>query len=575
MNFMEALKVSLERAKEWTKQTARNESCGVELEGDNICIKNARRLVAKPTSKPNLTIDFVIGERWDTGTDANAATAFVDVEPNKTYRIVVSNCDWTKLDPVICAKQNRTSTSVTVLTTSESTIKNEGGYVLTTESNVHCVTITFLKTSTMTYEDIKDIQVLFTEVEEVENDAINVCGRNRFDTSKQFLRTRLTYENGVYVATDEDTRDFLAFKLLQCNSNGESVAITAHGAHITECKQYCLSFTLQESTSKLQFRNVGSAREFCLEYPTNDLVVGENYTFVFELIDSTIGACKFKNVQIVKGFVTESAYEEYEGVTVYLTANDCGEVELPVFGNETNVYGGYVKLRATLDPIAYADSLRKSKLSGKKIAFFGDSIVYGEGSTDRNLYSFPSQIRNKTGAIVVNSAIGGATFGRYGTSDDYRSVLTQIENTDLSDVEFAIVMAGTNDFANNKSMGEASDSVETTLCGGVNNAIGKILTKNNRIKIVVVSPIWRSRLASGDGKDCDTNANSGGIYLLDYVDAIGECCDKNHVPFFNIFHKCMINQYNKDVYLYDGVHLTDNGYDLLSDMVVAFTESTY
>lgn len=200
-----------------------------------------------------------------------------------------------------------------------------------------------------------------------------------------------------------------------------------------------------------------------------------------------------------------------------------------------------------------------SKLQGKTLVCFGDSITEGQGATTPGTDSYPAVLKTLYGINVINKGIGGASWQNDGVYDNI-SIIYQVENTDFTNVDYVTIFAGTNDFGRGAlPIGTNEDTVKTTLKGAINNVIQHILNDNPNIKIGIITPIWRQRLSSGDNKDSDFNT-VGGKYLKEYVDAIKDSADYNHIKCLDFYHTCGINKYNYATFLADGLHPNTLGY---------------
>ncbi|MFR5594627.1 MAG: GDSL-type esterase/lipase family protein [Clostridium perfringens] len=216
-----------------------------------------------------------------------------------------------------------------------------------------------------------------------------------------------------------------------------------------------------------------------------------------------------------------------------------------------------------------------SKLKGKTWVFFGDSITEGVGTKNPSLESYPARIRDKYSINIINKAIAGASWQEDGQYDNI-CVLTQIKNTDLNNVDFCTIFAGTNDFGRGAlPIGNIDDTCTNTLHGAINNAIKMIIEKKQDIKIGIITPMWRQRLSADDNKDSDFN-DINGKYLRDYVNAVIESAKYNHVPVLNMYENCGINKYNYNIFLADGLHCNPKGYDeILSEKIYDFGNSIF
>ena len=222
-------------------------------------------------------------------------------------------------------------------------------------------------------------------------------------------------------------------------------------------------------------------------------------------------------------------------------------------------------------------STLSNKLYNKNLICFGDSITQGVGSTDEKTKSYPMIIQNKYGMNVINKGIAGATAGNYDDGYDDISLLTQIDNAELNNVDYATIFIGTNDFGRGnpgRIIGKKDDMIENTFTGALNIAVKKILEKNPKIKIVFITPMWRQRMAAGDNKDSDFNTFFD-KYLIDYVNAMIQQGKYNHIPTLNLYDNCLINKYNYKTYLADGLHPNDYGYEYLADLFFEFISKNY
>lgn len=215
-----------------------------------------------------------------------------------------------------------------------------------------------------------------------------------------------------------------------------------------------------------------------------------------------------------------------------------------------------------------------SKFKGKTWVVFGDSITQGVGSSNESTMSYPSQIARMYGINIINKGITGASWQKDGVYDDI-CVLTQIANTDFTDVDYVTIFAGTNDWGRDTlPIGTPTDTFENTLYGAINLSIERIIAANPNIKIAIISPMWRQRQSAGDNKDSDTMPLNG-KYLIDYVNVILDAAKKNHIPSLNLYDTCMFNKYNYTYFLADGLHPNDAGYGLLADKIHSYLSSIY
>ena len=222
------------------------------------------------------------------------------------------------------------------------------------------------------------------------------------------------------------------------------------------------------------------------------------------------------------------------------------------------------------------NTVSKSRLDGKNIHLFGDGICFGLGSSNIPTLSYPALLSSKYGLVVSNHALGDATIGEYG--DEYlaeRSVITQIESANITNGDFAIIFAGSEDYKHGSAkLGSNENKNDKYFKGALNICIEKLLQKNSNIKILVVSPLFRARLDADDFRNSDdTPINE--LYLRDYSNAMKEVCDYNHIPFLDLHSSCMINKYNYNNYLSDKLYPNDAGHDMIANKIFSALDYFY
>lgn len=222
------------------------------------------------------------------------------------------------------------------------------------------------------------------------------------------------------------------------------------------------------------------------------------------------------------------------------------------------------------------NTVTKSRHDGKRLHLFGDGICFGLGSSNIPELAFPALLSSRYGLKIINHALGDATIGEYG--DEYlseRSVIKQIENATLTNGDFAIIFAGSNDYKSAASrIGINTDETNYYFKGALNICIKKLLEKNSNIKILVVSPLFRARLNADDFRNSDeTPINQ--LYLKDFANAMKDICEYNHIPFLDLHSNGMINKYNYRSYLSDGLYLNDAGHDMMANKIFSALDYFY
>lgn len=219
--------------------------------------------------------------------------------------------------------------------------------------------------------------------------------------------------------------------------------------------------------------------------------------------------------------------------------------------------------------------------TGQVGVFFGDSIT--------EFVDYPARIATKIGLTAINVGFGGCRMSPTAGSDydqlsmvrlaeavasgdwsgqitavaniaaggdDNTAILARLMAIDWMTVSFVSIFYGTNDYGGSVPLGAADDAVDTTWRGAINKVVETLLTAYPHLKIMLATPLWRARLANGDGKDADTNPNGAGIYLIEYVDAEIEQAKRHKLPVIDMYRSSGINAFNHATFLSDGLHLT-------------------
>lgn len=207
------------------------------------------------------------------------------------------------------------------------------------------------------------------------------------------------------------------------------------------------------------------------------------------------------------------------------------------------------------------------------LTFVGDSITYGLHATDSS-HSYPSIIAKRAGVKVFNEGISSATW-QNGSANDSISLVSRSLDIDFTRGNTVVLFAGTNDFAQNLPIGKSDDTTDKTLFGAINDTLKNIYAKNSKADVRLIAPMWRARINDATKfEDIETTANSLGLYLKDYVDAILEIGNKYHLPVLDLYHKLNINQLNYSAWLADGLHPNDDGYKKLANIIGKFVANS-
>lgn len=229
-------------------------------------------------------------------------------------------------------------------------------------------------------------------------------------------------------------------------------------------------------------------------------------------------------------------------------------------------------------------------LSGRKVVVFGDSII---GMT-RDQTSVPAYAAAYTGAEVYNVGFGGcrmavhptsgyAAFsmfaladavasGSYTTqdaqassgSDYFPAQLALLKTINFSSVDMIVIHYGTNDFAANVTIDNASDDDDTaTLCGALRYSLRKLMTAFPKIRIFVSVPIYRKWGSTG----AETYTNSSGKKLRDFCEALAGVAAEFNCPLIDGYKALGVNTINDSAFSSDGTHLNDHGRKAFGELI--------
>lgn len=179
----------------------------------------------------------------------------------------------------------------------------------------------------------------------------------------------------------------------------------------------------------------------------------------------------------------------------------------------------------------------------------GDSLTYYSDNYARYTDYANSYLRCE----LTNEGNAGATMALRNSSN-VENVTTDPDNIsmaylssiiDYSKYDICTIFFGTNDMSSNVPIGTIDSTDETTFLGALNSSIARIYSSNYKIKILLITPIYRLE---------ETN-----LGLDAYRNALIEFGNKYSIPVCEMHKKCSVNKFNVDGTLLDGVHLTGTG----------------
>lgn len=158
---------------------------------------------------------------------------------------------------------------------------------------------------------------------------------------------------------------------------------------------------------------------------------------------------------------------------------------------------------------------------------------------------------------------------------DYRPQANRLNEVNWSEVDYITIFYGTNDFSSSIPIGTDNDITGDTFKGAINKTIKYLGESIPIARLVFITPMFRSRMVIGDGKNSDDFPNSNGVYLKEYMDAIKVIAEKNHIPYIDLGNVSGINKYTETTYLQDGLHPNNYGYEHIARILQKHLELIY
>ena len=209
------------------------------------------------------------------------------------------------------------------------------------------------------------------------------------------------------------------------------------------------------------------------------------------------------------------------------------------------------------------------ELQGKIINILGDSITYGEGTSDKQ-YAYPAVLQQLTGAAIVrNYGINGTRIARQQGEDDSRRAFTARYMNMDDDADLVVVFGGTNDYGHgNAPFGTYDDRTADTFCGACHVLFCGLLEKYPTARIVVMTPMQCHHGA--------TKPAISGKILSDYADAI--CCiaGRYSIPVLDLYRNlgiCPDIDAQRERLCPDGLHPNDMGAARIASMLANFLKT--
>ena len=205
------------------------------------------------------------------------------------------------------------------------------------------------------------------------------------------------------------------------------------------------------------------------------------------------------------------------------------------------------------------------EITGKKVNFLGDSITEGVYAPD-TCYIKVFERKFKP-AVVRNYGVGGTriaeqTVPTKNHPEQDRDFCSRVDEMD-ADADIVFVMGGTNDFAHGDApMGKLSDRDPKTFYGACHTLMKKLIERYPAATIVFATPLHRIN-----------EIIPGRESFERYVTAIRGVAAYYSVPVLDLYANAGICPQIKaqfDLFMKDGVHPNDLGFERIADRLGAF-----
>lgn len=318
-------------------------------------------------------------------------------------------------------------------------------------------------------------------------------------------------------------------------------------------------------------KNIGSDNKWKTTSTSKNIPVnaGEFYELTANATNETVYA-------LLKSNTTTSNpvdFSAYANCRIVLAAGEKAKIIIP---SDTTIL--YVSVGSSS---AYLPSslVKKVSKSTENVyhngVMLGDSITYGVYSYYNNSQRYngvqtTNGISDELGKLLGCSI---TNYGRRGTGyvADTRNINNaweQVSTMDFTNIDLCVMMFGVNDYIQHVSMGTLEANAEGTVVGNMTRVFNKIMTDNPLCKIVCVGSYncWGQVSVGGDYTANDHYGDSTTDYALgyainghtlrDYLDLQKQVCEKYHVQFFCLADAGIVNFYNMEGVLPDGLHPT-------------------
>lgn len=267
----------------------------------------------------------------------------------------------------------------------------------------------------------------------------NIKGENLWDDTKAtFSLCDFNSDTGIYSARDGDTKSKLVFKMQQYDANRKNIPGTEI---VVEAVPGRINFSkvIVKNCKYIRFANNGESKEFSIFSPLpDDVKIGDPITLSVNVIDTTVGASKFKEFQLEKGSVV-TRYVPYGNIQIVETGKNIAKFDQSKNTNINSwIYTSNVANNITATKKGTADSFYATFVAN---VVKDEQYVFSTSTSNRiTMYCYSDKLWGTVieglSAVGLSSAVplkftstytGQMIIGLYGTTTSIEAKDFQLE----------------------------------------------------------------------------------------------------------------------------------------------------
>jgi len=254
----------------------------------------------------------------------------------------------------------------------------------------------------------------------------------------------------------------------------------------------------------------------------------------------------------------------------------------PYYGESYfRMFGGYIDRRTTIttsDGAKYNISYLPISADAPMWYALGDSITQGffseagtSGIAGETPNNYPAYGAAFMGWKLRNLGVGGSGYLKASDGLDKPNARGQIANINFANCDICTLAYGVNDWHYNQEIGTVNDSKDlgTTMASNMKYVIEKILSDNPRCRLNIMLPLNCSKYGGTFETDWGLNTELPTSGTLQHViDVIRDVAEYYHLPIIDQSNTGIVNRYNINTVLPDGIHPSIETYKPYGERIV-------